>query len=362
MSVLKLRRDMVVVDDDEAADPVAENDRPFPLRTLGREHGDFIEASVTPAEAGEDDGEEAVHPRRKTLGQHIRFWFNTTAIIALLAAYPAAVIASSDVGDRDFERLVNRAEWANPWAGGVAALMEQQFDQLGWAPDADAWEPMARLTAKPAYQSAMAASLGDVIKLANAQASAAGAPDADLQAASRLSGEDSTGIQLRAARDALTNYDRRMRRRDQTVAFTPQQIAEQLALISGWSRMSAQDISASTAAIGGSPLDEQATRAVYAAKGRAAVAYVVLASMQWPEGVEAAKAREAAMAAWKDVAEFHPLIVLNGDPDGSVFGNHPAALGFLLAKAEAATAAYRALLPADPPATGSGGAPAGAAP
>lgn len=361
MSVLKLRRDMVVVDDDAATDPVAENDRPFPLRTLGREHEDIIEAEIAPVEAEEEAHEEAAHPRSKTLGQHIRFWFNTTAIVALLAAYPAAVIASSDVGDRDFEQLVNRAEWASPWASGVATLMEQHFDQLGWAADADAWEPMARLTAKPAYQIAMAASLGDVIKLANVQATTAGAPDADLQAASRLVTEDSTGIQLRAARDALANYDRRMRRRDQATEFTPQQIADQLALINAWSIVSAQDISASTTAIGGSPMDEQATRAVYAAKGRAAVAYVVLASMQWPESVEAAKAREAAMAAWKDVAKFHPLVVLNGDPDGSVFGNHPTAVGFLLAKAEAATAAFEAFLPAEPPAATTGG-PTGAAP
>ena len=92
-------------------------------------------------------------------------------------------------------------------------------------------------------------------------------------------------------------------------------------------------------------MDEQATRAVYAAKGRAAVAYLALSSMQWPESVEAAKAREAAMAAWKDVAKFHPLIVLNGDPDGSLFGNHPASMGFLVARADAATKAFEALVP-----------------
>ncbi len=347
MSVLKLRRDMVVVEDDTETQRVAENDRPFPLRKREPEHDDIIEAEIAPADADvEDDAEdEAVHPRRKTVFQHIQFWFNATAIVVLLAAYPVMTIASSDVGDRDFEQLVNRAEWASPWAGGAATLMEQHFDQLGWAADADPWEPMARLTAKPAYQSAMASSLGDVIKLANVQTTAAGTPDADLQAASRLVTEDSTAIQLRAARDALVNYDRRLRRRDQLTDFTPQQIGDQLALVNAWSIVSAQEIATSTTAIGGSPMDEQATRAVYAAKGRAAVAYLALSSMQWPESVEAAKAREAAMAAWKDVAKFHPLIVLNGDPDGSLFGNHPASMGFLVARADAATKSFEALVP-----------------
>ena len=89
-------------------------------------------------------------------------------------------------------------------------------------------------------------------------------------------------------------------------------------------------IVASHRALGGSPMDEEATRAVYAAKGRATVAFLILDSLQWPESAEAAKARDAALDAWKAVAEFHPLVVLNGDPDGSLFGNHPPSMGFLL--------------------------------
>ena len=113
------------------------------------------------------------------------------------------VVAASDVGDRNLDSAVNRADWTAPWVGGVSALMEKHFNELGWATDAPGWSPMARLTAKPAYQSAMAGSLGDFIKLANAQAAATGRADVDLEAASRLVTEDSTGVQLRAARDAL---------------------------------------------------------------------------------------------------------------------------------------------------------------
>ena len=157
MSVLKLRRDQVVVEDEPAANAVAGIDRPFPLRKREPEDANIIEAEIVDAEE-HDEAAHDVSPH-KTFGQHVRFWFNTVAIVALLGAYPAMVIAASDVGDRDLDHLVNRADWASPWVGGAATLMDQHYTQLGWAPDAEAWEPMARLTAKPAYQSAMAAAL-----------------------------------------------------------------------------------------------------------------------------------------------------------------------------------------------------------
>ena len=240
----------------------------------------------------EDDADDHVHiDPPKTFFQHVRFWFNATAIVALLGAYPALTIAASDVGDRDFENLINRAEWSSPLVGGAATLLEQHFDQLGWASDAEAWEPMARLTAKPAYQAAMADALGDVISLANAQAIAAGHADIDLDAAARLVKEDSTGIQLRAARDALVNHDRRLRRRDALTEMSPQDVFAQVSLLSGWASASQQQIITSSASIGGSPMDEEATRAVYAAKGKAVVAFLMLDAHEMARN---ARARETA--------------------------------------------------------------------
>ncbi len=344
MSVLKLRRDMVVADVEPAAGKAGETDRPFPLRKLDAEKQaeDVVEGTLVDDESHAD--EEAYHRPHRTLGQHIRFWFNTVAIVALLGAYPTMVIASSDVGDRDLDRLVNRADWAAPWVGGVSTLMEDHFNQLGWAPDAAPWDPMARLTAKPAYQAAMAEALGDVIRLADARAIAGGQPDIDLSAAARLVNEDSTAIQLRAARDALVNHDRRLRRRDAVQDLNAAQVAEQLTLVSAWAAASQTEVVTSATAIGGSPMDEEATRAVYAAKGRATVSWLVLAAMQWPASPEAAKARDAALKAWREVAEFHPLIVFNGDADGSLFGNHAASMSFLIAQAEAATALLHGLV------------------
>ncbi len=341
MSVLKLRRDMVVVDEEAAAAKAGENDKPFPLRKIEPENADedIIEGEVN-EDAAEDEAGEEHHG--KTLFQHVRFWFNAAVIMAGISAYPAMVIASSDVGDGDIGKTAARSDSTAPWVGGAASLMEKHFNDLGWASDAPAWSPMARLTAKPAYQTAMAESLGDFIKLSSAQATASGRGDPDLEAASRLISSGSSAVQLLAARDALTNYDRRLRRRDVSSVSTPAQVFEQLGLLSSWGDISQQEIAASAKSVGGNPFDEDATRAVYAAKGRAAVAFTVLNSLQWPETPAAAKAREEALAAWKSAAQFHPLIVLNGDPDGSLFGNHATSMGFLVGQAQKATENFRA--------------------
>lgn len=344
MSVLKLRRDMVVVEEDPAKASEKDTDTPFPLRRIEAEPDDVIEAELVAPDA--DDGEPEIAPR-KTVVQRVGFWLKTTAIVAAFGAYPAMVVAASDVGDGNLSGLVDRSQWAAPWTGGAAVLLQTHFDELGWAPDAQPWEPLARLTAKPAYQKAMAQSLGAAVALANSQAIADGRPDSDLEAAARLISGDASGVQLRAARDALVNYDRRLKRRDVSLTSTSEQLMGQLALISGWAAQSQAGILASAASVGGNPMDEDATRAVYEAKGRAAVAFMLMDALDWPQTPDAVAARAGALEAWKQVAEFHPVIVLNGDPDGSIFGNHPAAVGFLLTQAETATAALLATLPVE---------------
>jgi len=156
------------------------------------------------------------------------------------------------------------------------------------------------------------------------------------------------------------NYDRRLRRRDAATDLTAAQTAEQLALISAWAAMSQSGIVTSASTIGGSPMDEEATRAVYAAKGRATVSWLILATLNWPDRPDVAKARDDALKAWRAVAEFHPLIVFNGDADGSLFGNHPASMSFLIGQAETATRALRNLV--ETPAVAQTVAAPGAAP
>lgn len=348
MSVLKLRRDMVVADEESAVEISA----PFPLRKIDKAEIEVeVEAEVTEVEFEE----EAPAPRagrQRTFFGAVRLWSGVAAGIAAVCAYPAMMIAASDVGDGNVSSVVDRTRWTSPAAGGVAQLMEKHFNDLGWAPDAENWTPMARLTAKPAYQSAMAGSLGEFVTLTQAQLASVGLEDTDLVAASRLISANATAAQLRAGRDALLSYDRRMKRRASAVASTPMQISEQLTLINSWAGKSQTELGAAAQVTDGNPLNTPATQAVYAAKGRGIAAYTVLDTMHWPDATRVATQRSAALAAWKDVAEFHPVFVLNGSPDGSLFGNHATSMGFLLGRAQKATddfaAAVRATQPAIP--------------
>ena len=337
MSVLQLRRDMVVADP-----PAADNaalvtiDAPFPLRTI----------NVTPDAVEEIDLlEERPH---KSFGARVRGWLRLIAGLAVLGAYPALVVTASGVGDHKLAGLVDRAQWTAPWAGGAAALMERHYALLGWASDAASWTPMARLSAKPALQQALAESLGDYINMMSQDATAAGRPDADLSAAARLVNLNSTGIQMHAARDALVNFDRRERRRGAIDDSTPTKLAAQLQLVDTWGARSQADIARVSAMTGASLLDRSATQAVYAAKGRAQAAYVFIETMHWPEDAKSVAGRNAALGAWRAAAEFHPLVVLNGSPDGSLLGNHAASMGFLIAQARKATADYLAAIQAAP--------------
>ncbi|HVY87905.1 MAG TPA: hypothetical protein VG942_03505 [Hyphomonadaceae bacterium] len=337
MSVLHLRRDMVVVkkEPDPAPDPAVEIEKPFPLRKIEEDPADdVIEAEAE--EISEHHDHDEAHPPGGFM-RAVRFWFNAALLVAILGAYPTLVVMSSNVGDGNISGMVDRSKWSIPWTGGASTLMEKHFDELGWASDAPSWAPMARLTAKPAFQSAMAGAIGEFVTLENAQANASRQDDPDLAAAARLVSKDSTSVQLRAARDALTSYDRRLHRRAATVATTPAQLAEQLKLVETWAMKSQSEIAAAAATAGNSPIDAATTKAVYAAKGRAMAAYVFLDTMIWPQAPRAAEARAAAMDAWKVAAEFHPMIVLSGKADGSVFGNHAVSMGFLVARAQKAT-------------------------
>jgi hypothetical protein len=345
MAVLKLRRDMVVAEEESAV----EISTPFPLRKI--EHNE-IEAEVTEVEVEEEAVELLPHDgKQKTFFGALRFWLNIAAAVVVMCAYPAMMIAASDVGDRNVSSVVDRTRWTSPAAGGVAMLMEKHFNDLGWAPDAENWTPMARLTAKPAYQSAMAGSFGEFVTLTQAQLASVGLDDADLTAASRLISQNATGAQLRAGRDALLSYDRRMKRRASAVASTPAQIVDQLGLVNAWAGKSQTELAAAAQNTEGGPLNAPATQAVYAAKGRGIAAYTVLDTMHWPDATRVANQRSAALAAWKDVAEFHPVFVLNGSPDGSLFGNHATSMGFLLSRAQKATDEFAAAVRANQPAT-----------
>lgn len=329
MSVLQLRRDMVV-----AEEPVIEIETPFPLVTVDGAANESIEPG----------NRRAGRSFARRLGRALRLLI----LFALIALYPALVVFSSQVGDRDVAQVVDRTQWSAPWAGAAATLLEHHYRGLGWASDAPGWAPMGLLTAKPAYQSALAESVGEYVSLTARQSAARGLPDADLEAASRLLNANTTGAQLRAARDALVAYDGRIKGRSGEPGMTPAEIDARFSLIQQWGERSQAELVLTASMVGGSPFDEAATRAVYAAKGRAQAAYLFLDTIAWPDDSRARAARSEALAAWQAAARFHPVFVFNGEPDGALFGNHASSLSFLVGRALTATESYLGYFPRDP--------------
>ncbi len=330
MSVLHLRRDMVV-----AEEPVVEIETPFPLVAVEDRPG---------ARASNDQTGKPKKSFARRVGSTVR-WF---VLIGLLAVYPALIVLSSDVGDREIDGLVDRTQWSAPWAGGAATVLEHHYRHLGWATDAPSWAPLGVLTAKPAFQAALAESVGEYVSLVARQASARGAPDTDLEAAARLLNANTTGVQLRAARDALVGYDGRVRARSGEPATRPVDLDARFSLIQQWAERSQTELVMTASMVGGSPWDEAATRTVYAAKGRAQAAYLFLDTIAWPDDSRALAARSEALAAWKAAAQFRPVFVFNGAPDAALFGNHASSMSFLTAQAMAKTQSYLAYFPSEP--------------
>lgn len=338
-SVMKLRRDMIVADDRNTggATPAAEP-APGPQ-------------TVVHTAADDTDIEDEVHG--PTFLGRLKLWGGLAAGIAALAAYPAMVVAESDTGDREVIASLEPSEWTAPWAGAAAGLMQIHFDSAGWAVDAPQWAPAARLTAKPALQSAVAESLGEFLTLKSREATVAGERDVDLEAAARLLTGASTGVQMRAAFEALVSHDQRARRYAAAAAAPDGDALSELALIGQWASRSQSELAAA-AAQGQDIIDAGATRAVYSAKGRAQAAYALIRAIGVHDDDRLEATREAALDAWRAVASFDPLLVLNGAPDSPLLGNHAASLGFLVTHAEAATASYRAAAARLSPVSGPG--------
>jgi hypothetical protein len=367
-SVLKLRRHMVMRDEPEAepvptVEPEIEtSERVAKAGPAARRAPKAVEppapevpapelpapelpaAAKTVAVQEMELHEEEPRPRRARTPSRAGFVLKAAAAVAIVGAYPAMIVASSGVGEAAATAEVDRSAWTVAWAGAAAGLIDLHSEELGWTPDAPDWAPAARLVAKPELQAALAASLGEFVSLRSREALTTGERDPELDIAARLLSADSTGAQMHAARDALAAHDRQARRRAAS-AVAPEAIAaDHLALFERWAADSRRDLAAAAELIAGWPVDESATRAVYAAKGRAQAAFALMQALPWPDHPAAQLARGEALAAWRAALEFRPLIVFNGPADGSMLPNHAVAMGFLMSEAEAATSAYREAL------------------
>ena len=129
------------------------------------------------------------------------------------------------------------------------------------------------------------------------------------------------------------------RYRVETAMSDADQIVGQLSLFVKWAEASSEELRSVHLLASGWPLDDDSVVAFYRARARGYLAHRLIDAMDL-SGAHASPGRAAALSAWRRVAEFEPLFVMNGSPDGVLFTSHAAAMNLRLADAIAATRAY----------------------
>ncbi len=332
MSVLQFSRRREVL-----AEPMplaVELEQPFPFREVA----DNDLASDQPSK-----------PKFK-LSQSLRRALIAFGLLVAALAYPASVIMATKLGGPLMAPDNLRQNWSVQWVGVGVHLITQEMQENGWAPGAQSWKPEARLTAKPAYQSALMQALGSYASLVSSQSGPEG--DSDLNTVGRVLAGRIGVDEVRAARTALESYDARVRIHRASSDLSAKHFAERILLTADWTKASSKELITLNRTTD-DVLSEKVSAAVYRARARGAAAFSLL-SVQ-ADGFRAhdiEPLRLEALNALEKIANFEPFFVLNGAPDGSVAPSHVAGMYFLLAQAEVALEAYAEKLTQGPIAQG----------
>jgi hypothetical protein len=275
----------------------------------------------------------------------------TLIVIGAILAYPASVMLSHQIDDTQI-LLDSGRHWAAGDIGVSATLLGRELDGPGWAADRHPWHPQAQLTALPAWQEGLRASIADHARLT--LGTLEGQRDQDLVAAERLLASDDSlkaTPRLQAAREALMRYDERVGR---GVAGSPQGLGflkQEMQLTLGWAAASSATLADISTPGDGWLASSEAVSAVYYGKARAHAAHELLSAVRIREGSNlighpAASALDLALARWRSAAKLKPLFVSNQGGDGLIGANHPAILALRLSEAHAATEQALTLLEA----------------
>jgi len=195
------------------------------------------------------------------------------------------------------------------WAIPAGTLLSFHLVEAGWAPAAHPLAPSARLAAKPAYQSGLAAAIGDWAGAEDARLRRAGIADPDLRAASRLLGVRSGGTDIAAAGLALDSFARRVRRNE--LAGAAPAYAGGLGRPALWAALSAEEIAAAARGPGPGWFSPSLSKTINAARGRAAAAVTLLSGAELAlTAPEMRAALAAAIEAWEAVEAYDPFLVL----------------------------------------------------
>jgi hypothetical protein len=278
--------------------------------------------------------------------------FRLALIVAVLGAYPAAVVVSSHIDDSPVVFPPNES-WSVPGVGVAIHKVARELAGAGWASDRDSWHPQARLTALPAWQESTAAGLSEHVKLLSEVAATSDGPDGDLAAASRLlmavPGEDMRP-RLTAAAEALNRFDTRASRGLALRPAPEETLPLEMALFASWAEA---DLAALSDRINAEqdawPASKEDIAAFYAAKARAHLAHeLILASKARAYGLtgdsQVAARLARAEASWKRAAEMKPVFVSNQDGSAALLPNHLASMAFYLFEAQEASAGLAGIL------------------
>ena len=278
-------------------------------------------------------------------------YFKLMLVLAVIGAYPAAVVISSDIDDSPVVFPPNES-WSVSGVGIAIHKVARELAGAGWADDRARWHPQARLTALPAWQEATATGLSEHVKLLSEVAANAYGPDVDLAAASRLlmsvPGEDM--LPRLTAAEALNRFDTRASRGLALRPSPEETLPLEMALFAGWAK---EDIAALSDRINAEHSAWLASReditAFYAAKARAHLAHeLILAGKARAYGLtgnaELAAALARAEASWKRAAEMKPVFLSNQQGPGAVLPDHLSSMAYYLVEAEKASADLAARL------------------
>lgn len=278
------------------------------------------------------------------LWRRITFSIKTFVVLSVLGAYPAMMVTSHAIDDRQVS-LDQAMPWAVPEAGVAVTLIAREIRGPGWAADRAPWHPQAQLTAMPAWQSALAEALADHTAMSAALIAEAGAPDSDLEAAARLMRiDDDLYIEprLAAAAEALARYDGRAARGLATRIQGGGALAEELRLFAGWAESSNMTLVAQSGDAAEWPATDSDIAAFYTAKARAHAAHELLFASARAEPKLMANATLRAEVRkvqdlWRRAATQKPLFVYNRGQDNLLMANHLTGMAYLMDEAAAAS-------------------------
>lgn len=267
------------------------------------------------------------------------------AVVALVGAYPAAVVLSSHINDRPIGIPAEQG-WAVPGIGVAIHKIARELEGAGWAGNRPVWHPQARLTALPAWQSGTAEALSQHVQLISELAPYEGLPDSDLAAAARLltevSGEPMRP-RLTAAAEALNRFDTRASR-GLAMRPLPEEIMPlELALFAGWAGEDRAALSDQINAVqeGGWPASKDDITAFYRAKARAHVAHEMFAANADKaynlSNTAILVAADRVETAWSRAAAMKPVLVSNQSDSAALNPNHLASMAYFLLEAEEAS-------------------------